>query len=385
MPALHGLRASGIAFIALSLLTFASDLSAGVVECAGDCDGDGNVTVDELVVGSQLALGTTGAECDAIDANDDGSVAIDELVVAIGHALSGCPQAPTPTPEGLGTRRFSIDPASSPLLAVLRQGEVAANLPGFSGFLDLTAGEPDAKTGLAFVDVTAASEFISIDVPDQGTALCIKPIQEQIPVVRAGFVACEGGVAVGLRVRQGHRLGEIGRCAAGPQSGAECSSDDDCDGQDCFLTDDCTAADGRIEGPAEPHPGVCNGPVRGEPLPSDSGPGAVLILPDVVGGTTRGLPVEIVDEDALPCGDEDAPGMTTEIALTSGLVAVEVTSLNNQPGESLTHEVSGESFSCAAWQEEDGPGTLVLGLPNLDVPAVGDQLLDVITFFVWDD
>jgi hypothetical protein len=292
---------------------------------------------------------------------------------------------PTPTPGGLGTRRFSIDPTTSPLLAVLREGEVVASLPGFSGFLDLTAGEPDAESGIAFIDVTAASEFISIDVPEQGTALCIKPIREQIPVVRAGFVACSGGVAIGLRVRQDHRLGEVGRCAAGPETGAECSVDEDCGGQTCYGSDDCIAADGHVEGPAEPHPGVCNGPVRGEPLPSDSGAGAVLILSDAAGGTFRGLPVEIVNEDAVPCGDEEAPGMTTVIALTSGMVQVEVAKLNNQPEQLLSHQVSGESFSCASWQEEDGPGTLVLGLPNLDVPAVGDQLLDVITFFVWDD
>jgi hypothetical protein len=268
---------------------------------------------------------------------------------------------------------------------VLREGEVASSLPGFTGFLELRAGEPDPKTGIAFIDVTGASEFISIDVSEQGTALCIKPIQEQLPVVRAGFVACGGGVPIGLRVRQDHRVGEVGTCATGSQSGAECAVDEDCGDGSCFDVDDCAAGGGRVEGPSDPHFGVCNGPLRAEPLPVDSGAGAVLILPDPGGGSTRGLPVEIANENATPCGDEAAPGMSTEIALSSGVVQVEVASLNNQPGEGLSHQITGENFSCASWQEEDGPGTLVLGLPGLDVPAVNDQLLDVITFFVWDD
>jgi hypothetical protein len=343
------------------------------------------VSIDELVIATQLALAAGVTECSAIDVNGDTLVSIDELVVAVGNALGGCPALPTPTPVGLGTRRFSIDASSSPLLAVLQPGEVASSLPGFTGFLDLTAGEPDPKTGLAFIEVTDASEFISIDVPEQGTALCIKPIRDQLPVVRAGFVACNGGVAIGLRVRQDHRLGEVGRCAAGARSGAACSVDEDCGGAACFGDDDCAAADGRVEGPLEPHPGVCNGPIRGEPLAVDSGAGAVLILSDPVSGATRGLPVEIVSEEATPCGDEEGSGMTTAIALTSGIVQVEVANPNNQSGEMLSHQVSGENFSCASWQEEDSPGTLVLGLPGLDVPAVNEQSLDVITFFVWDD
>jgi hypothetical protein len=384
MPASRSLRARLLAVILPSFLSFAPAVFAGTSDCTGDCNGDQKVSVDELVVGTQLALATGVAGCTAIDADGDASVSIDELVIAVGHALGGCPTLPTPTPTGLGTRRFSIEASSSPLLAVLRQGEVASSLPGFSGFLALTAGQPSPSSGVAFIDVTDASEFISIDVPDR-TALCIKPIREQFPVVRAGFVACSGGFAVGLRVQQDHRLGEVGHCAAGARSGEECAVDGDCDGEQCFRVDDCTAGGGRVEGPSDPHPGVCNGPVRGEPLSAESGAGAVLILPDPASGFTRGLPVEIFNEKALPCGDEGAPGMTTEIALTSGIVQVDVTNLNNEPAEMLRHQVSGENFSCASWQEEDGPGTLVLGLPGLDVPAVGDQLLDVVTFFVWQD
>ncbi len=60
--------------------------------CAGDCNGDGVVTVDELVTGVDVALGTaTMRQCRS--ANDSGSerVTVDELVRAVDAALSGCP------------------------------------------------------------------------------------------------------------------------------------------------------------------------------------------------------------------------------------------------------------------------------------------------------
>jgi hypothetical protein len=59
--------------------------------CAGDCNKDGSVTVDELVVGLDIALGTGTAECRFIDADCDRSVDIVDLVGAVGSALDGCP------------------------------------------------------------------------------------------------------------------------------------------------------------------------------------------------------------------------------------------------------------------------------------------------------
>jgi subtilisin family serine protease len=59
--------------------------------CTGDCDGDGAVTVDELVVGVNIALGSAQVDaCRVFDASNDGSVTVDELVAAVGYALNGC-------------------------------------------------------------------------------------------------------------------------------------------------------------------------------------------------------------------------------------------------------------------------------------------------------
>lgn len=59
--------------------------------CLGDCDGSGEVTVDELVRLVNVALGLTPIEaCQQGDRNGDGSVTIDEIVAAVRVALAGC-------------------------------------------------------------------------------------------------------------------------------------------------------------------------------------------------------------------------------------------------------------------------------------------------------
>ncbi|MBX3027288.1 hypothetical protein KF840_20515 [bacterium] len=59
--------------------------------CAGDCNGDGTVAINELISGVNIALGSAAVgTCAAVDANGDGSVAINELIAAVSKALSGC-------------------------------------------------------------------------------------------------------------------------------------------------------------------------------------------------------------------------------------------------------------------------------------------------------
>jgi hypothetical protein len=58
--------------------------------CAGDCDGDGRVTVAELVRGVALALGRAVAACANADLDASGAVAVNELVAAVAASLDGC-------------------------------------------------------------------------------------------------------------------------------------------------------------------------------------------------------------------------------------------------------------------------------------------------------
>jgi alpha-L-fucosidase len=60
-------------------------------ECAGDCDLDGRVSIDELVSGVGIGLGTLAVgECPELDTDANGAVSVAELVVAIGRAGGGC-------------------------------------------------------------------------------------------------------------------------------------------------------------------------------------------------------------------------------------------------------------------------------------------------------
>jgi subtilisin family serine protease len=59
--------------------------------CIGDCDGDGAVSIAELVRGVNSALASPAPDiCGGLDANGDGRVGIDELVRAVANAVEGC-------------------------------------------------------------------------------------------------------------------------------------------------------------------------------------------------------------------------------------------------------------------------------------------------------
>jgi hypothetical protein len=70
------------------------------VACTGDCDGDGQVAINEAVRGVNIALGNAPVgDCAQFDANGDGAVAVNELIAAVANVLGGCSAVtPGPTP-----------------------------------------------------------------------------------------------------------------------------------------------------------------------------------------------------------------------------------------------------------------------------------------------
>jgi len=63
--------------------------------CTGDCNGDGQVTIAELITLVNLALGTPGGTpCDAGDVNGDGTITVNEVIAAVNRALEGCAAPP---------------------------------------------------------------------------------------------------------------------------------------------------------------------------------------------------------------------------------------------------------------------------------------------------
>lgn len=60
-------------------------------QCAGDCHGDGEVTIDELLIMVNVALDSAPlAACEPGDTSGDGVITVNEIIAAVNKALGGC-------------------------------------------------------------------------------------------------------------------------------------------------------------------------------------------------------------------------------------------------------------------------------------------------------
>jgi hypothetical protein len=360
-----------------------------VSACVGDCDGGGTVTVNELIRGVNISLGLQPlSECPSFNCQGTGMVPVSCLIQGVNNSLDGCPATPaptlTPTPNDgtLGVRRFSIDPNTSYFSAVIGPG-AAFPFYGFEGFLEFKA---TGSGSLVFLDLIDASEYLSVNIPLGGTAVCLKVLRDELPVASAGILACGGNLPLGIEVTQDHNIGVVGQCAGGGNDGADCSGDPDCPDGNCFAAEDCTAAGGTVEGAADPHPGVCNGAFAGMQDTEVSPPGTLLIAPDPSPAQLiRGIPIELSQEASTPCGDEGITGSRVQIGFTTGRSVSQVLDFNNMLGSTLVGpEIVGAPFDCANFAQENGPGTLVLSATNLHT-AIGGQPGDIVAQFVLVD
>jgi hypothetical protein len=80
------------ATIPISGLVFSIAVGPRVaLACPGDCDRNEEVTVDELVRVTGVALGNLmRRDCPAADSNFDGQIAVDDIVTALTRALNRC-------------------------------------------------------------------------------------------------------------------------------------------------------------------------------------------------------------------------------------------------------------------------------------------------------
>lgn len=279
------------------------------------------------------------------------------------------------------------------------------------GFLDLSGGIPDPVTGLTSFDVSAASDYLFVNVTS-GVVFCLQP---QVPAAVAGVIDCDGGSdftksflidhnigmveAGGITSNDcldanGHVEGSHRLCAAGrvdetcrthtecdtvldagdgvcgldeasctqpqAQSGNGCRADGDCDSTEL-------SADGVCGFPGS-HFRVCNGPLSEAPLTGNSGAGALRF-------SEPGLRFALSVEDALPCGDE-GEGLATFLPFTSGRAAATILDADNTQSSTFSFETQGQAFSCANWTSLSAPGCVTLVIPALDQFIGG---LDTIT------
>jgi hypothetical protein len=75
--------------------------------CVGDCDRSCEVDVSELVAGVGIALGDAMGACSEFDRNGDGRVTVDELITAVNNARDGCGSGSDG--GGAGTQTVALD------------------------------------------------------------------------------------------------------------------------------------------------------------------------------------------------------------------------------------------------------------------------------------
>jgi hypothetical protein len=87
-------------------------------QCGGDCDGNGAVSIGDLIQAVNISLGRAAiGVCAAGDTDGDGKIAINELVAAVRNGLNGCPATPTPSqmplPSATATTTVTSPPPST--------------------------------------------------------------------------------------------------------------------------------------------------------------------------------------------------------------------------------------------------------------------------------
>lgn len=134
-----------------------------MVPCVGDCDSDAQVTVDEILRGVGMALGTsTVDDCPAFDANGDHVISVDEIIGAVVKALEGCesivPVSFAEIEQSILTPRCAVvlchDSTSKAGALDLAEGRAYGQLVGVepdilsaraAGLLRVRAGEPETS------------------------------------------------------------------------------------------------------------------------------------------------------------------------------------------------------------------------------------------------
>lgn len=170
-------RACGLTVCAAVLVAGRAGGATGA--CPGDCNGDGIVTINEVIQGVTIALGQSPVSiCPQIDQNGDGLVTVGELVVAVTALLDGCPPVPTatasrptPTAQPSLTSSPAVTVTSTPtatatvnLPPVLPTASIYRTYPGFDielpiGAIDpeggaLVCSAPDLPAGASFDPLT---------------------------------------------------------------------------------------------------------------------------------------------------------------------------------------------------------------------------------------
>jgi hypothetical protein len=365
-------RAGALAVAAALCLLLATSPARAQSQCVGDCDGDGMVAINELILGVNIALGLQPVSaCPAFE-NAQGQVDIAQLIKGVNNALNGCPatptpgegtptdtptlpvidtptatgtpvDTPTPTPTGMVDTGFTqvcqfIPSVESPPEASKLQLFLAAlgGTPlqfGLSGSAEIDCGAPQADGSRECS--CNIQQIDPIGIPSIGTVCITKSQQACAP----GKLACNGGDPLGITLNAN---GNIGACTGNTDCTAQCDTFCAAQGLGVQATSGCTGfcsagAMGSCNLDAdclvEPNAGACNGP---DPVGAHAGICQCQCVDGAAGAAARpgelqcNLASNLVVETAAPCGDGDVTinvGSTC-VALTTATASTLITNAN---------------------------------------------------------
>jgi sugar lactone lactonase YvrE len=94
----------------MAVLCASALLAAPVAACVGDCNGDGDVSISELMQGVNIALDNEPmSQCPEFDSSSDLRVTVDEILTGVKGALNGCPAPIISTVAGTGIAGLNDD------------------------------------------------------------------------------------------------------------------------------------------------------------------------------------------------------------------------------------------------------------------------------------
>lgn len=178
-------------------------------QCMGDCLGDGQVTVDELMTMANIALAKMPMTmCEPGDANGDGRMGIDEILAGVNHVLTGCPAVSPKLEKAAGV-------ASSTLVALL---VFLTDIPAIGPDSDAAATAARARAlpraaescpagGTVSVSCqesggnsTLTASFSKCGIPDEATGLVMISNGKLVAVVAARGVCSSGVIPGNVRI-----------------------------------------------------------------------------------------------------------------------------------------------------------------------------------------
>ena len=133
-------------------------------QCVGDCAGDGEVTINDLILGVNIALGAAPVSACRAFANAEGEVTISQLILGVNNALDGCPP-PVATATATATATAATATATVTAPPTASATGTATRTPTSSRTATLTRSATSTRTGTATRTDTAAATATATATP----------------------------------------------------------------------------------------------------------------------------------------------------------------------------------------------------------------------------